>query len=197
MAKPNIIPSNATELYNLYFQPKGLVYKLVAKKTYNTLSKEDVKDLVHDVYVRALQQDSLGTYKAERGSFATILWNVVKTVCINAYHADNRTVDIVGSLVESDEEEFTLGEYDLSKLNTVQHTYFATEAQAINELIIEELQRFVNDAKARGKTKRDKSLQLFLSLLYEGYGQSEIMERLQVTDSTVDNWTKYLAGAII
>lgn len=154
-------------------------------------NQDTLNDLEQDVYLRMIQNNTLGVFDAAKGSFTTHIYQVIRTVAFNHHRAVKRIpLDCAEPIqlgAAEDDGEFLHPE--VAKICTRD-----SEADPNNEfleLLYKELAKF--PAWKSGSAKKGetlKSLTVVCQLLYQGYAPKEIASVFKVGTSSVSVWVK-------
>ena len=144
------------------------------------------------LYLYCLEKDVLTLFDEKKGNFGGILFLMARNRAEKERALARNPVVKASSIHTSQEEEFIPGSYDIDAIRPPQRSLLSG---CITQIDMEIVASFAKDALARGITRRDKSLQPLLGLLYSGYTYPEIAQSLGVTLATVHNWVAHLRCA--
>ena len=145
-------------------------------------------DLEQDVYVRMLQNNTLGIWDVDKGSFATHIFQVIRTVALNSVRARKRNaldrserIDMTGE----DGEQFLHPEVAKLLKTADAETDVVSEFM---ERLYEELHNIPSWTSGSRNGRTVKSLSKVCQLWCQGYSAAEIARVFRVGPSSVSAW---------
>lgn len=192
----DFVPSSYQELFDHYFKT-GMVQKLM-RSFLKFGTDEEFVTLQQDIFLRMQDKKVIEGFDPEKANFGGVVFFVTRTICTN--HLDRKSRDPIGglyggSLVEEteSEEDFTPGVYSLGRYSVSSEN---VEENVADRQLVNTLFAIAKKAMERNSNTRDRNLLPMLSLIAEEYTPAEVAEKLNVTQTTVTNWMKYLRSQL-
>lgn len=195
-ANLSYIPTDEQDLYLHYMVDKNgpSVTKRLVKTILPFAEDDEVEMLVHDVFLRFVNNKVMEKFDATKANFGGAIFFVTRSICVN--YLDKKTRDPLGtlrhgSLIEAS-EEFEVGSYAMDSMAVEPSVETINEDKVSAKFAVEKLLRWAEQKKESSKNLRDRSVGELIRLLLEGNSTAECASALRVTTSTVHSWIKHI-----
>jgi len=207
----NYVPTGYDDLYRYYFVDNDALCRKIVKKFVRFADRDEVEELVHDVFVRCIKKDVLKLHNPEKGNFGAIIFFVTRTICVN--YLDKKGRDPMSNVLrgkfapfrillgeesnvladaslyyEEDNDEIlelNAVEFERSDENTLEPTLIA-------KLTVEELYKYMHVRSHKHTSMMDRKLSQLLTLMLQEKTVKECAKILGIGKSTTYKLIKLL-----